>query len=660
MLGWVTTVVMAGGTAGLMGEAPPAQLEPLVVTGELATGSVLLGRDLGLFQADSVADLSGLIPGFNVVTSDTRGYGDILSMRGSTNTLFFSPPAVGMVIDDVPQGEVFGYPSGLLQMEQVRLLRGPQGAGYGRNGAVGMIEMVTPGPGEKWNGSLTTEFGSDDMFGASLRSGGPLGKDWSHTLQLYHQERDGYIHNATLGRETDDRSLTGGLANLYWKSSPDTEWRLRVWMERADDGSQRLSSLSAANPFRVESEVPGENDMERNQVSLHWTRVGPWGRVKSITAWQDWKLDPNITDLDLINSGQLFRSTIHQDQEMWTQEFRWESPEDAGPWSWRGGVFFMDQAVGGDALREFAVFGWPIAERTVYDLDQWNVAAYGRATYAWNDKVDVHGGLRVEYVDVAIDRLKTSNIAWPSEVRDDLGECYVSPELGVTVAVSDLARVFARSAIGIKPAGFSAFASNPLEARYDEETAWANEMGIEVTSPEHRVAASLTAFCNWIDDYQLNRNAVGSTDFLTVNAGEVTSLGVEGQLRWQPVDGLTLLANAGCVQAEFDANDRAVPYVPEFSGSLGVRYDLPRGFYVQTSLRGVGETFFDEANDVRYREGSYACWDAEIGYAHEQFAVALFGRNMTDELYYTFMNPQINAGAPGDPQVFGVRASLEF
>ncbi|MEO0017263.1 MAG: hypothetical protein RLZZ522_546, partial [Verrucomicrobiota bacterium] len=480
----VATVMAAGCLPGMLAAAPPAApMEPLVVVGELAAGSVLLGKDLRLFQADSMADLSGLIPGFNVVTSDTRGYGDIISMRGSTNTLFFSPPAVGMMVDDVPQGEVFGYPSGLLEMDQVRLLRGPQGAGYGRNGAAGMIEMTTPAPGREAEGEFSMNAGSYNSWGARLRSGGPLGEGWAHTLQIYHEQRDGYIDNPTVGDATDSRSLSGMLANLYWQPTADSELRLRVLSERADDGSQRLSSLASPDPFTVTSEIPGENVMERHQLSLHYTKEASWGRLKSITAWQDWKLDPSITDLDLTASapGQESSSTIIQDQQLFTQEFRWESPENAAPWSWRTGLFFMDETTSGDATRAFPVFGFPMSERTVYDLDQWNLAAYGRATYAVNDDLDLHAGARLEYVEVDIDRSKATTFFPPvptSTVRDDLGEWYVSPELGASYQVGEVTRVFARSAIGIKPAGFSAFASTPASARYDEETAWTNELGM--------------------------------------------------------------------------------------------------------------------------------------------------------------------------------------
>lgn len=679
-IGLIAGCAWSAGVAGLKAEAPPpAFLEPILVVGERATASTLLGKDLRMLQADSLADLSGALPGFNVVTSDTRGYGDIISMRGSGNALFFSAPAVGMVMDDVPMGEVFSYPAGLLDLAQVRLLRGPQGAAFGRNGAAGMIEMITPGPSERFTGTLRMEAGSYDAWGAHLDSSGPLGDTGlSHTFQFYHQERDGYINDSTLGRVIDDRSVTGGLANLYWKPTADSELRLRVFAEKADDGAQRLSLLASPDPFVVQSNLPGGNKIDRLQFSLHWTKEASWGRLKSITAWQEWKLDPSVTDLDFMSLGPVFNmsSTIYQDQRIWSQELRWESPEDAGPWSWRTGLFWMDQAVGGDATRVFPVpapvpGGYlSMSERTLFDIDQSNLAAYGRVTYAVNADTELQAGARLEYASSRIDRSKTDSFYRTSVVRDDLSAWYCSPEIGLSQALNEQVKWFTRSAIGIKPAGFSAFASTPATARYDEEIGWNNELGLEVAIPDEHLEFGLTGFCNWIHDYQLNRPDVWSTDYFTVNADRVITLGFEAQARWRPLEALTVQAAAGWVRAEFDdyfdpglglARDgNTVPYVPEFSGSLALRYDLPKGFYAQTSLRVNGPTYYDDANADAFRQDAYVVWDAEIGYANDRFSIALFGRNLTDEMYYTFINPQIKAGAPGDPQVFGVRASLSF
>lgn len=672
----ITTLLLGACPVILPGATEPAvTLDPLVVRADRSAGSSLLAKDLDLFQTESVANLSGLVPNFSVVTSDTRGYGDIISMRGSANTLFFSPPTVGMMVDDVPMGETSTYPSGLLELDQVKILRGPQGTIYGRNGAAGMIDMTTPQPGTNNEVHFTMDGGSYDAWGARLRTGGPLGAGFSQTLQLYHQERDGYIDDPTLGRAIDDRSISGGLVNLYWKPAADTEWRLRVMAERAADGGQRLSLLDNPDKFSVTSEIAGKTSMERLQVSLHYTKDSSWGRFKSITAWQDWKLDPSITDLDLTASypGYESVSSIIQDQQQWSQEFRWESPQDAGPWSWRTGLFFLDQASSGDATRAFPAPPTyaPYSEHTLYDLDQWNVAAYGRVSYAVTEALNLLAGLRLEYVDVSIDRSKTSAspvippyyLPPPSLVNEDQGDWYLSPEIGASYAVCDNTRLFARSALGVKPAGYSAFASTPALAHYDEERIWANELGAEVTLPEKNLTVSLTGFWNRSDDYQLNRQALYSTDYYTVNAGRVNALGVETELRWRPVAGLTVQGSAGYVNAEFDSapfDGNAVPFVPDFTGSLGVRYDFPMGYFAQTSVRVTGTTYYDEANDHRFSQGSYACWDAEIGYAAGHYSLAVFGRNMLDREYYTFINPQITAGSPGDPQVFGVRASLDF
>jgi len=666
-----TTLLLVGGLSGLLRAAPsPAPLDPLVVTAERSTGSILLGKDLGLFQADSLANLSGLTPNFALVSSDSRGYGDILSMRGSANTLFFSPPAVGMMVDDVPTGDTCSYPAGLLNMDQITVLRGPQGTIYGRNGAAGMLDMSTPRPGLTTQSQLTGEYGSYDAWSARLSTGGPLGAGFSQTLQLYHQQRDGYIRDSTLGRSIDTRSISGGLANLFWKPDADNELRLRVLVERANDGGQRLSLLNGTDPFKVTSEIPGKSVMERHQISLHWTTEGTWGKFKSITAWQDWKLDPSITDLDLTASypGFASSSTIIQNQRLWSQEFRWESPKEASPWSWRTGAFFMDQTSCGDATRAFPAevfpgFWMPYSERTLYNIDQWNIAAYGRASYSLTPQLSLQAGARLEYVDVSIDRSKTNSFFTTSVVKGDQGACYFSPELGASYSLFDNTRLFARSSIGVKPSGFSAFASSADSARYGDERAWSNELGAELTLPDNHLTVSLTGFLNRISDYQLNRGAVVSTDFYTVNAGRVNSLGLETELRWKPIDGLTLQGSAGYVNAQFDGtafDGNAVPFVPEFTGSLGARYDFPMGFYMQSSLRLTGPTYFDEANKPSYRQSSFACWDAEIGYATGDFSLALFSRNMLDKQYYTFINPQINAGAPGDPRTIGVRASINF
>ena len=111
---------------------------------------------------------------------------------------------------------------------------------------------------------------------------------------------------------------------------------------------------------------------------------------------------------------------------------------------------------------------------------------------------------------------------------------------------------------------------------------------------------------NKVKDYHLNAQNPLSTDFVVVNAEEVRSSGVEAELQWRPTDALLIHANAGYSDARFEDYDDAftgidregntVPFIPEFTASVGFRYDLPGGFFVGSSIRGTRNTYYDAAN----------------------------------------------------------------
>ena len=648
----------------------PTIVEAERIDDEPAAVSVISPQSLELFQASSFSDLTGIVPGFNVVSADSRGYGQVVTMRGSTNTLFFGPPALGLTIDDVPLGHAFSYPSELLEMEEVRVYRGPQGPNFGRNGPAGMVEMFTPRPGEKFAGSFTTEYGSYDHVGLGLQTSGPLGGDFSHTLQLFHDQRDGYVRNTFLGDETDDREATGGLFNLFWNPSDDFELRLRYYGEFVNDGSQRLSALSSADPFNDSSDFRGATDLERHQLSLHSRKDFDWGKMETITSYQTWDLDPSTVDLDLGAGLGDNRSRIVQNQDLISNEIRFSSVDDARL-RWRAGFFQMMIENDGLATRRFLVPQppYPTAiEDTQFSIDQLNLATFGNVTWQASERIALDAGLRLDYHESEIDRLKTSNLGAPAPVRGSDDEMFVSPVVGLTYAITPTLDGFVRSSIGNKPGGFTAFVDSVNGPEFERETNWSNEIGLQYDNPDEDLRIGLRAFWDQIDDYQFNQSVPFSTDFAVVNADEVTSLGMELDLAWTPIERLTIRSSLGYVNAEFDSysafgnnfNGKEVPFVPEYTGSTGIRYDFESGFFAQTSVRVSGSTSFDAANTGTFTQDAYALWDAEIGYATERFTIALFGRNLLDEEYYSFINPQIAAGSPGDPQLLGLRLRTMF
>ncbi len=663
-------------TAALSGAHALETLEPTIVDAEraerdIAAVSVLSRDSLDLFQSESFSDLSGLVPGFHVVSADSRGYGQVVAMRGSTNSLFFGPPALGLTIDDVPLGDAYSYPSELLELSEVRVHRGPQGPYFGRNGAAGMVEMFTPRPGETHRTALTAEYGSYDHIGLGLSSSGPLGGDLSYSVQLFHDQRDGYIRNPLFGAELDDREATGGLFNLFWNPSDDFELRLRFFAENIDDGTQRLSSLFSPDPFTVTSDNPGVTELERYQLSLHSRKDFTSGTLETIHSYQTWDLDPSTVDLDLtfpspFNRFADSRSTIVQSQDLLSNEIRFSSPEEEAL-RWRVGLFQMWTDNAGTAARQlFPGF----TETTWFDIEQLNLAAFGNLSWDLTEALTLDAGLRVDYHESEIDRIQRDPIPGDDVVRGSRDEWFVSPVVGLTYEITPAVEAFVRSSLGNKPGGWSAYSDNPLIAEFDRETNWSNEIGLQYDCPAYNLRVGLRGFWDQIDDYQFNQGVPGSSDFVVLNADEVTSKGVELDLAWAPVERLTIRSSFGYTNAEFDSfrdpftgtvyNGRDVPFVPEYTGSAGIRYRFDCGFYAQTSVRVAGPTRYDAANTTPFSQDAYVLWDAELGWETEHFSVALYGRNLLDEQYYTFINPQVFAGAPGDPQLFGVRVRTVF
>ncbi|MFP6896819.1 MAG: Plug domain-containing protein, partial [Roseibacillus sp.] len=136
--------------------------------------TTLSPEDLERFGVETLEDLSMLAPNLHFVDSDTRGYGNIISMRGLSNTLFFGPAAVGLYVDDVPFGDAFNYSSNLLRLESARVHHGPQGASFGRNASAGLMELSTMQTTDTWKLGGSVEYGSYNSRAVTGYSSGPL------------------------------------------------------------------------------------------------------------------------------------------------------------------------------------------------------------------------------------------------------------------------------------------------------------------------------------------------------------------------------------------------------------------------------------------------------------------------------------------------------
>lgn len=687
-------LAIAAGLLGLAGSAlqaadPKTQMAPFKVEAEFGVDGLRIQNSNAvmnqyLLDQHGVAqlqDIAGIAPNLYSSNSDSRGFGDILALRGLANSIFFSPPSVALYVDDVPSGSVSSYPSSLLNVDSLIVKAGPQGTDYGRNAHGGVIDVRSRVPGGAHQGKLLLDRGSYNALSFQGVFDGPVNNQLGYSASFGYSERDGYIDNTYRNRTADDRTALAGRGALYWKPDATLQLRFGALVEKVDDDATRLTSLFSPDRYAVASDLNGETSLDRLQLSFQAKKKLAGGTFISTTSRQDWDLDPASTDLDL-NPLSLAWSRVAQSEELWTQEFRFESNPTANRGQWRAGLFYMDSTIEGNALREFVVPpsmfvppGFVQTERTLFKIGQKSLAAYGNFDHPVSDKTMLKAGVRVERAESKLRRTKTSSNSFmfptPPDAPLSLGQerDYLAGTAGLTHALTNAVSLLARGSLAYKPEGYSGFTSVPRLARFDTERLTSGEIGLTFGPPKGRFGGSVLAFWNQVDDYQLERTVPNSTDFVVVNAAEVTARGFEAKFMWNPVEHVWWDFQAGYTDATFEnhrdasgarVNGKHVPFIPEYTLRTGVTVDFGQGFSANASYSAVGQTYFDERNTSTFSQKTYGIVNAQLRYRVARYSIALYGQNLFEEDYYQFMNPEIFAGSPGAPRRFGVQVSFEY
>lgn len=122
-------------------------------------------------------------------------------------------PSVGLFIDGIYVPSL-GWTSEFLDLERVEILRGPQGALFGRNTEGGAISIITRKPDDTLRGRLSAEVGNLGTYRTSAVIAGPLTSNVYLGLSGFASTTNGFIHNVTLDKHEDNKTRAGGRATL--------------------------------------------------------------------------------------------------------------------------------------------------------------------------------------------------------------------------------------------------------------------------------------------------------------------------------------------------------------------------------------------------------------------------------------------------------------
>lgn len=188
----------------------------------------------------STDDFLALTPGVTFANSQDAGT-NFISIRGLSQTRNGEPP-VAVVVDDVLQVNSRSFDQPLFDLESIEVLRGPQGALYGRNATGGAILINTKMPTNDFEGYVNLHVGTGEEYGAEVSLAGPIAEDRVlFRVSAKYVDRDGYLDNIFLDEKADYVENIALRGHLRFLPTDRITIDLRGSMVRTDAGSLNFS-----------------------------------------------------------------------------------------------------------------------------------------------------------------------------------------------------------------------------------------------------------------------------------------------------------------------------------------------------------------------------------------------------------------------------------
>jgi iron complex outermembrane receptor protein len=261
-------VALAGASAASAQDAPAAaaaaqtpaaedNLGDIVVTAQRRSENlqkvpvsvgVLQGADLRNFTAgggDTLLELANRVPGLYAETTTGKIFPRFY-IRGLGNIDFYlgASQPVSIIQDDVVLEHVVLKSNPVFDVNQIEVLRGPQGTLFGRNTTAGIIKFDTNKPTNDYEGRATASYGSYNTVSVDAGVGGPIVKDvLSFRVSGLYQRRDNWIDNSYTGPSDD--GTVGGKNKLGGFEEKDV--RLQLMLTPPETGFTGIVSAHARN-----------------------------------------------------------------------------------------------------------------------------------------------------------------------------------------------------------------------------------------------------------------------------------------------------------------------------------------------------------------------------------------------------------------------------
>ncbi|WP_257657121.1 TonB-dependent receptor [Parapedobacter lycopersici] len=473
-----------------------------------------LAADAGAFNVNRLKEL---VPTVQLYSSNPRNTG--LSIRGLGTTFGLTndgiDPGVGFYVDGVYYARTAATTLDFIDVEQIEVLRGPQGTLFGKNTVAGAFNVTTRKPTFTPEGQVELSYGNYGFIQAKASVSGPLSRHLAARLSFSGTQRDGLLYNVATQKRVNDLNNLGLRGQLLYAPSDRVHVLLAgdLTRQRPDGYAQVFAGvaptlrpayrqfeqiiadlnyqLPSRNPFDrlIDHDTPWQSGQDLGGASANIDIKLGTGTLTSTTAWRFWNWDPS-NDRDFTGLQGLALSQAPSRHDQWSQEIRW-----AGDFSPRVsavfGLFAFGQSLNANPAHteEAGRDQWRFSQnsesplwqtpglfegfgiKTYPSLRTFSGALFGQLDWAVTDRLRVLPGLRVNYDDKSVDfrrepygGLETDDpelIALKNSLYSaqaftaDIDDTNLSGQLTVAFKASQRVNTFATFSTGFKPVGLN-------------------------------------------------------------------------------------------------------------------------------------------------------------------------------------------------------------
>ena len=721
-------------TSDVVEEDEVSRLETITVTARKKTENlqdvpISVTAFTGEFFQDSglveFADISALTPNFDVREDGVQGalFSNI-TIRGQTalNAQLNTDQSVGIVINGAPITRGTNLFSNLFDVEQVEVLKGPQGTLFGKNTTGGTVIVRTTAPqlGE-FSGYAEVDIGNFERRDFEGVINIPIGDKFALRFGAAKQDRDGFgfgvqsqgagdLVGVETGRDfaDDDELFIRGSA-LF---EPNDQLSIRVNADYHDvdeagsinrvlnDGILVIVPgvveipIALATPgdsiFAAADQQPFEPSLIAEEFNINATVSYDFGPVlfESITSYRD---QESNSDTPFAASATIFNG---QDADIFAQELRLSGEQ--GPVKWQTGFFFATEQ--GTDLDDVGGSG------QITEAQNDTLAVFAQATYAVTDRLNVTGGLRYTDEERGLAQIAHATESLVPEFETSFDD--VSWTIGADFAITDDILTYATISRGFKS---GAIDDEALDVAFDDPLVNFDDI---IVAPEFVLSYEIGLKGDFFNDTVRWNSALWFSDYTDVqvqvfdqtvldensipllvlrNGGEATLWGFESEVQFAPTPDFTLGASLGYTFGEFDEFlDEIAPGVfddrsdepiggPEWQFSAFARYEFDVLEYIrggaQLNFRFRGDEDLALPDAIPLLEpgqdvlDSYWTLNGQIDFDIDRWGglnVAIYGRNITDQEFDSAGFALGIAGLglaqriPGAPATYGVRIRKTF